>query len=150
VDKWKRIVLIVRIVASLVLAGVLAFVGYQLLDFWRPRLSSSPEAVTQEYFQALGEGNYERAYQLTNPNSLTSLYGRRASMADVFQSYRLVTGENPKPFTSIHVTRLGRKPGIEYMQVELISPATIKVRVLVEVTQLDGVWRITHPFGLAP
>ena len=71
-------------------------------------------------------------------------------MPEVFQSYRLVTGAEPKPFSSIQVTRLVHKPGVEFLQVELTGPAKIKARVVIQVTQLNGVWLITHPFGLAP
>ena len=154
-DRWKKIALAVRIVASLVLAGVLAFVLYQLYDFYRGWGSNSPVKVTQDYFAALGAGDLEQAYQLTDPSSLFTLYGRRATKSEVLQSLRQVTGATPRQFTSIMVTRLAkyrdrRNGDSQVLQVLLTGASATPTRLVIEVTLQDGVWRITHPFGLAP
>lgn len=154
-DRWKRIALTVRIVASLVLAGVLAFVLYQLYDFYSGWGSKSPVKVTEDYIMALGAGDLERAYQLTDPSSMVTLYGRRATKSDVLESLRQVTGATPRPFEALDVTRLAkyrdRRNGTsECLQVLLPGASATPTRLVVEVTLRDGVWRITHPFGLAP
>ncbi len=148
--KWKRFALIIRIVASLVLVGLLGFVGYQLYDFYRGRLGNSPVRVTQDYFEALGQGDFERVYELTDPASLYSLYGRRVTKEQVFSALDRVVGSSPRQFSSITVTRVARHADRYYMQAMLANADGTTTRRVVEVARVGTFWRVTFPFGLAP
>ncbi len=149
-NKWKKVANSVRIAAVAVLVALVGFVGYQVYDFYHVNLGNSPVHVTQDYFKALGEGNFARAYELTNPASLTGLYGRRATQSEVYQAFTNVVGSQPRPFSSITVTRMAHRGGYYYMQARLVSPTGAVSRVVVELTKVGGNWRVTFPFGLMP
>jgi hypothetical protein len=150
VAKWKRVALIIRVVAGLVLAGVLGFVIYQLYDFYSGRLGNSPVRVTQDYFEALGRGDFERVYELTDPASLYTLYGRRVTKEEVFSALSRVTGSPPRQFNSITVTRVARHRDRYYMQVALSAASGGSTRYTVQVVRVGTLWRVSFPFGLAP
>ncbi|MEN6478087.1 MAG: hypothetical protein ABFD20_00425 [Anaerolineales bacterium] len=150
-DKWKRVAKNVRIAAWAVLLAVLGFVAYQTYDFYHRQMANSPTRVTQEYLAALGAGDWSRAYALTNPTSLTSLYGRRASQSEVLAAFQRVTGPAPQQFQSITAKQLARKDDRYYVEATLVSAGGARSRLVLEVTCSGGKsCLVTFPFGLAP
>lgn len=146
--EWKQIAAGVRVAAVLVIIGLLAFVGYQVHDFYRGTVGNSPVRVTQNYFQALGAGDFVSVYDLTDPESLLTLYGRRATQSEVFGVYEQAVGVSPRQFEQIVVKRLAHRDDRQFVQVELYSPAGNTSRLVLELVRKDGTWLVTHPFGL--
>ncbi len=146
---WKRFAAGLRTAGLLVIVGLLGFIGYQVHDFYAGTVNSSPIRVTQDYFSALGEGDFAHAYELTDPDSLVTLYGRHVSQSEVTAAYTRVAGEMPTAFARIVTKRLARKDDFCYVEAQLYDNAGASTRVVVEVVRKGGIWRVTHPFGLA-
>lgn len=150
--KWERFAKIIRIVAVLIIVALVGFVGYQVYDFYKDKVGYTPTSVALDYFDALGQADYETVYALTNRASMTDLYGRQLTKTEFFQQVRAMTGGNQLVFDEITANRIHEDRNGNYLEV-LISSSVgggeSESRVIVEIKQVGEKWLVTWPFGFA-
>lgn len=148
---WKRFSLILRLVSVVIILGILAVIGYQLVGFYEDKVGFTPRRAIEAYFTHLAQGNFDQVYVLTDKERLTDIYGRPVTEEEFIRQLEGLTGERRMPFQRITVTRLFERQGIRYYQVELHSVVGGRAgtsRVLVEVRRQGGSWVVTYPFAI--
>ncbi len=148
---WKRFGFMLRVVSVAIILGLLAVIGYQLVDFYEDKVGFTPNRAIETYFTHLAQGNFDEVYALTDKEQLTDIYGRPVTEEEFVRQLEGLTGERRMPFQSITVTRLLERQGVRYYAVELhsvVSGRSGTSRVLLEVRRRDGSWVLSYPFAI--
>lgn len=150
-NKWKRYALGIRLAGVLVIVALLAFVAYQVYDFYSDRIGFTPEKAIQAYFMALAEGDLEQVYSLTDQEYLTDIYGRPITKGEFIKQLERLVGEERLPFYSIESEKLLEKQGVRYYIVTLSSSVggtPGKSRLILELRRNGKSWAIRYPFAI--
>lgn len=105
--------------------------------------------AVEEYFTALGNGDYDAMYQLTPDASLTDPFGRKISRSDFASQVRALVGGKTLTINQTVIEQIAQRGGAFYFKVTLLYEVggTSKSRsILVEVVQEGGEWKVTYPF----
>jgi hypothetical protein len=148
---WKRFGLMLRLVSVAIILGLLAVIGYQLVDFYEDKVGFTPNRAIEAYFTHLAQGNFDEVYALTDKEHLTDIYGRPVTEEEFIRQLEGLTGERRMPFQSITVTRLLERQGVRYYEVELhsvVSGRSGTSHVVVEVRRQGGAWVVSYPFAI--
>ena len=148
-DKWKRYALAIRVAGVLVIVALVGLVGYYLKVYYSDKLGASPVKAVETYFTELGNGNYDRVYQMTTPDSMYDIYGRPITRSEFMGQLKRLGGEDPIPMTRVEVEKLFEREGVRYYTVALYSAlggTPGKSRIIVQVHKVDGAWLLTYPF----
>jgi len=148
---WKRFGWMLRVVSVAIILGLLAVIGYQLVDFYEDKVGFTPNRAIESYFTYLAQGDFDEVYALTDKEHLTDIYGRPVTEEEFIRQLEALTGERRMPFQTITVTRLLERQGVRYYQVELhsvVSGRSGTSHVLVEVRRQDGTWVVSYPFAI--
>ena len=149
--KLLKYLSVARLGGIVVIAALLAFIGYQLYDFYRERIGLTPVRAIETYFGALSKGEFGAVYQLTAKENLTDIYGRPITEGEFIEQLENLTGGHRLPFRMVEATKLFDRSGLRYYLVTLQSslggaPGTS--RVLVEVRRENDTWVLTYPFAI--
>ena len=148
---WKRFSFVLRIASVAVILGLLAVIGFQLVDFYEDKVGFTPNRAVETYFSNLAQGNYAEVYALTDKERLTDIYGRPVTEAEFIEQLQSLTGGRRIPFQAITVTRLFERQGVRYYAVDLrstVSGRSGESHVLVEVRRSGRSWIVTYPFAI--
>lgn len=149
--RWQQLSKVIRTIAILVIVGLLGVIGYELWDFYKDKVGATPSRAVTAYFAALGQGDYEEVYRLTDKDNLTDIYGRPITKNEFLQQLERATGEQPQPFTRIEVTKLFDRQSVYYYAVKLhsvVGGVSGQSHILVEVHRRDKEWLVTYPFAI--
>ena len=149
--KLRKYISVARLGGIVVIVALLAFIGYQLYDFYRDKIGFTPVRAIESYFGALSRGEYEAVFQLTAKEHLTDIYGRPITEGEFVEQLKGLTGGHRLPFHTIEATKLFDRSGVRYYLVTLHSslggtPGTS--RILVEVRRENNTWVLTYPFAI--
>ncbi len=150
-EKLRRYTLMMRVVGIIIILVLLGIVGYQLYVFYGEHLGYTPTRAINDYFMALSEGEYDTVYRMTNPESLTDIYGRRIMPGEFVEQLRGLVGDDPVPFNRVEVEKLFESGTFRYYEVTLHSSVVGtpgQSRVIVEVQRSGNTWLITYPFAI--
>lgn len=148
---WKRFGLVLRLVSVVIILGLLAVIGYQLVDFYEDKVGFTPTRAIEAYFTHLAQGNFDAVYALTDKEHLTDIYGRPVTEEEFIRQLEGLTGERRMPFQTITVTHLLERQGVRYYLVELRSVVGGRSGtscLLLEVRRQGGSWVIAYPFAI--
>jgi len=138
-----------RISGVVIIIAVLGVVGYQLYDFYGERLGYTPQRAITDYFQALGSGDYEQVYQMTDRTHLTDIYGRPITKSEFLGQLRRLAGDEPFPFVEIESDKVYSSKAYTVYRVKLTSSvggAKGQSQTLVQLSKSGNTWLITYPF----
>ena len=150
-DKLMRYARLVRIAGFVVIAGVLAFVLYQVYDFYSDKVGYTAPKAIKTYFSALASGDEEEVYRLTAKDRLVDIYGRPITQAEFYRQIRRLSGGRSLPFESIEATKLAERGNAHYYLVTLVSSVggvRGESRLLIELRKQSRTWVITYPFAI--
>jgi hypothetical protein len=151
VQKLRRISIIIRYVAILILVGVFGVVFYQLYDFYGNRMGLTSNKAVETYFTALSQGEYEKVYALTDKTQLTDIYGRPITKAEFLKQLQLISGNQRFPFQQVETVKLVETKGWNYYLVTLhssIGGSTGSSQVMVRVRREGQNWIVAYPFPI--
>jgi hypothetical protein len=150
-EKLQRYTAMIRVVGIILLFVLLGIVGYQLYTFYGEHLGYTPTRAITEYFMALSEGEYDTVHRMTDPESLTDIYGRSIMPGEFVDQLRGLVGDNPVPFNRVEVEKLFESGVYRYYEVTLhsmVGGTPGQSRVIVKVQRSGNIWLITYPFAI--
>lgn len=134
------------IVMALLLIALGLFWAY---GWFTAQYGDTAKRAVEEYFAALGAGEYDQMYDLTPDASLTDPFGRKISRTDFATQARALSGGKTLTIRQAEILQLAEREGAFYFKVTLVYEVggTSKSRIiLVEVVQEGGEWKVSYPF----
>jgi len=140
-----------RLIGIFVIVGLVAFVVYQVYDFYDDKVGYTSSRAVEDYFNALAAGNNDEVYRLTSQDYLTDIYGRPVTRAEFSEQLDGITGGKRMPFTKIEAQKLTEAHNAHYYVVTLYSNVGGSMgssRLVVEVVRQDKTWVVRYPFAI--
>jgi hypothetical protein len=152
-QKLRRISVIIRYVAILILVAVFGIVFYQLYDFYGNRmgLGSKADTAIETYFMALSQGDYARVYALTDKTRLTDIYGRPITQSEFQRQLQGLAGSQGFPFQRVESVRLTESDGWTYYLVTLhssVGGSAGSSQLVVRARREGQTWIVAYPFPI--
>jgi len=140
-----------RLIGILIIAGLVAFVVYQVYDFYQDKVGFTSARAVESYFDALAAGNHDEVYRLTAKDYLSDIYGRPITRAEFIEQLDGITGGKRLPFTRIEAIKFTEARNAHYYVVTLhsnVGGIAGTSRLIVEVVRQDRTWVVRYPFGI--
>jgi len=151
-DSIRRVVNIARIIGAVVLVGIVVTGIRSLVLFYSNEVGFSAPDAARLYTEALLEGDLDTVYNMTDPLSLTDVYGRPVSRTVFMAEARELIGSEALAVETVEAVKLFDRDGVHYYRMDVTfqgGGTTTHNRLLLALRNEEGTWRVVWPFGLS-